>query len=303
MKKFFNILQIYLLIILLSFCYDSIAATQKTKFMHQNQCAECVAGPVVAKSLMEQHIPLNYIGIAFHNPNYILPYYYTGSPDNAVYEDNTPNDESLNHGEFKFQFSVKVPLWKDIFNHPTSLYAAYTQLTYWQVYNKTTFIRENDYEPEFYLENRVKWHLFNDWYVNFFNTGLVHQSNGIGTDLQRSWNRFFVEAIASSEHWFFSIKPWYVLSKNDNNTDIAQYLGYGRFLVGFKCNQHVVSLQAHSLVEQSARRATGELTWSFPITHYIKGYVQGFSGYGQSLIEYNHRTNSVGVGLALSDWV
>lgn len=259
--------------------------------------------PVVIRSINEQKIPPNYIGIAFYNPNYILPYYYTGSPDNAAYQGNTPNDESLTHAEFKFQLSVKVPIWKHILHYPTSLYAAYTQLSYWQLYNKSQFMRENDYQPEFFFETPVKWHLSKDWHINFMNIGINHQSNGFGNDLQRGWNRVYLEAIASSDHWMFSVKPWVIITRNNNNSDIGQYLGYGRFLLAYKCRQHVIALQAHNIVEQAAKHATGELTWSFPLTHYIKGYVQGFSGYGQSLIEYNHRTNSIGVGFALSDWM
>ncbi len=306
MRKPLVLCQLFALTILLSNPVFVFAAPTKPKCCpHKTKDTPVLVenSPVVDRYINEQMIPPNYVGIAFYKPNFILPYYYTGSPDNAAYEGNTPNDESLNHGEFKFQFSVKVPMWKNLFNTTTSLFAAYTQLSYWQVYNKTSFMRENDYEPEFYLETPVKWHLTKGWHVNFMNVGVNHVSNGFGTDLQRSWNRLYVDAVTSTDHWMFSIRPWVVLSKNGNNPDIAQYLGYARFLLAYKCQQQVIALEAHSIFEQSARRATGQLTWSFPITRYIKGYVQGFTGYGQSLIEYNHRTNSIGVGFALSDWV
>jgi phospholipase A1 len=35
----------------------------------------------------------------------------------------------------------------------------------------------------------------------------------------------------------------------------------------------------------------------------MKGYVQFFNGYGQNLIEYNHRTAAIGIGFAFSDWL
>jgi phospholipase A1 len=309
MRKPFIACQLFVLVVLL--CNSSFVLADSTKSKcHARKCKDMPipvalveSTPVIDRAINEQKIPSNYIGISFYNPNYVLPYYFTGSPDNSAYEGFTPNDVTLNNGEFKFQFSVKAPLWKNILDHNTSLYLAYTQLSYWQLYNKSTFMRENNYQPEFYFETPVKWHLSKDWHVNFINVGANHVSNGTGNGLQRRWDRVYLEAITSTEHWMFSVRPWLVITKNDNNPDIAKYLGYGRFLLAYKCHQQVVSFETHSIFEQGARYATGQLTWSFPITPYVKGYVQGFSGYGQSLIEYNHRTNSIGVGFALSDWV
>lgn len=87
------------------------------------------------------------------------------------------------------------------------------------------------------------------------------------------------------------------------NPNIGKYLGYGRIIISYKRKGQVFSLMSHNFIEGHARYVTGELTWSFPLTNYLKGYVDIFSGYGQSLIEYNHRTNSTGIGIALNDWV
>jgi phospholipase A1 len=64
-----------------------------------------------------------------------------------------------------------------------------------------------------------------------------------------------------------------------------------------------LTLETRNMIESGGRRSGTTVSWSFPMTKYLKGYVQVFSGYGQSLIEYNHRTNSVGMGIALSNWV
>lgn len=259
------------------------------------------SGPVEARAAKEDKLPPNYFAVGLYKPNYILPYYYTGSPYNAAYQNNTPTNEQLRHNEVKYQFSLKVPAWKNIFGHPSSLFLAYTQLSYWQLYNRRSFVSETDYQPEIFLANEVNWHLTNIWNLNFLNLGASHQSNGFGNTMERSWNRLYGEATTSTEHWMINLRPWIVLSTNKNNNNIASYLGYEEVTVSYKFFKQVLSLQAYNL--EHGKRASTELTWSFPLIPYIKGYVQAFSGYGQSLIEYNHRTNSAGIGIALNDWV
>jgi phospholipase A1 len=45
-----------------------------------------------------------------------------------------------------------------------------------------------------------------------------------------------------------------------------------------------------------------EFTWSFPVAGKLRGYLEVFHGYGESLIDYNHRATYVGVGVSLLDW-
>ncbi|MCC2667264.1 MAG: phospholipase [Gammaproteobacteria bacterium] len=297
MKKCFRTLSISLLGMLV---FLSTTCFSASKSLIDAQQPKTV---VEKRASKENILPSNYFLIDLYKPNYVLPYYATFSPDNAVYQNNTPNNESLKKNEFKYQISLKVPLWKRIFNSHSSLFLAYTQFSYWQLYNHSAFFRETDYEPELFLANQLNWHLLRNWQLTFMNIGVTHQSNGFGNQLERSWNRSYLEAIASSENCMVSLKPWYVLSTYPYNRDIAQYLGYGRLLIAYKFHQQVISLQAHNILESGGKHKTVELTYSFPLTPYIKGYVQAFSGYGQSLIEYRHRTNSLGIGIALNDWV
>ena len=262
--------------------------------------------PVLERQLKENKAESNPYSIVYYKPTYILPYYYTASPYNSVYLNNTPDNESLKSSEIKYQFSFKVPVWKNMLNSRTSLFLAYTQLSYWQAYDKRAFFRETDYEPELFFSWQVDYPFGKDWRLNAIHFGLVHQSNGEGNALERSWNRAYASVEASTDNWIVGFRPWIIFhdaTYERQNPNMSTYLGYEEMLVAYKNGNQVLSLGSRNLLESHGRRSGNTLSWSFPLTVYIKGYVQVFSGYGQSLIEYNHRTNSIGVGIALSNWV
>lgn len=260
---------------------------------------------VQQRTQKEDAVLNNPFAISFYQPTYIMPYYYTGSPYTTVYQGNLPDNQSLMHDEVKFQFSFKYPLWA--FNKKHTLYLAYTQMSYWQAYQSSPFFRETDYEPEIFLANQVNIHLPAGWKTNFLNIGAMHQSNGEGNNLERSWNRVYLNAIEGKGNWMVQIQPWYIIHDNSldtHNANIADYMGYGQMIFAYKYSRQVFSLMVRNEFESSFRRGALEATWSFPLgIRNLKGYVQVFSGYGQSLIEYNHYTNSAGIGLSLSDWL
>lgn len=256
--------------------------------------------------LKEKKITANDFAVTSYKENYALPFYYTGSPYNQVYLNATPDNERIKNMEIKYQLSFKVPIWKNIFSSLGSLYFAYTQLSYWQAYSKFPFFRETDYEPELFFNYLLKYRLTNLWTFDAFNIGINHQSNGFGNMMERTWERVYLELIFSSNHCLISIKPWYVISDpfyRMFNPDLANYLGYGEVTLAYRYAHQVITLKLHSLVEQGGKRITGVLSYGFPITSYFYGYIQIFSGYGQSLIEYNHRTNSIGLGIALNNLI
>jgi phospholipase A1 len=45
-----------------------------------------------------------------------------------------------------------------------------------------------------------------------------------------------------------------------------------------------------------------QFTWSFPVAGKLRGYMEILHGYGESLIDYNHRATYVGVGVSLLNW-
>ncbi|MCP3678785.1 MAG: phospholipase A [Gammaproteobacteria bacterium] len=108
----------------------------------------------------------------------------------------------------------------------------------------------------------------------------------------------------------YCLKPWVLIFKSDSsdlhNPDIADYLGYGRALVAYHFYHQTLSFMMRNVAESGFKRGAIEASWSFPLPFMpksIRGFAQFFSGYGQSLIEYDHYTNSGGIGIILSDWI
>ena len=245
--------------------------------------------------------------LSLYQPNYLLPAYYTFSPYHKIYQDNTPDAQKIQHVDVKFQFSIKIPIIVKILHLPSTLYLAYTQLSYWQAYNHSPFFRESNYEPALFISNNINWQWPFGWQMKFLNIGAMHESNGKGGKLERSWNRLYSEFIFGKGRWMVEFEPWFALDDSSirlHNPDIEHYLGHGLMIVAYKIHNNTISLKTYNNLESGFHRGSFQLSWSFPISTHLKGYVQYFNGFGQSLIEYNHRTsNSFGVGISISDWI
>ena len=236
--------------------------------------------------------------INLYQPTYALPAYYERYPDQAVYAGTTPNNQTLDNVEFKGQLSFIIPVVDNIAHTGIDLDASYTQLSYWQLYAQSQYFRETDYMPAVFFSSNF----LPNWQ---YNLGVEHQSNGRGGSNERSWNRLFGDLIFSKNNWMVDIDPWVQIFKSESSTlhnpDIQNYMGNGQITIAYKAGKNTFTLMERNNVESAFKRGTLQFTWSHPISKRFSFYAQAFSGFGESLIEYNHYVNAVGVGIALND--
>lgn len=244
-----------------------------------------------------------------HKPNYILLGAYNATGYNAEPYQEADNDPSLDvdDTEAQFQVSIKTPLAINILN-TIDIYAAYTNHSFWQVYNdRSAPFRETNHEPEGWVQFTPEWE-----FLGFRNTanifGIVHQSNGRGGSLSRSWNRLFANFVAERGNLALSLKPWYRIpedDEDDDNPDITDYLGHYELRAAYKWKEHVFGIMSRNNLESGFSKGAVEMSWSFPLWDYpyMKGYIQYFTGYGESLIDYDSYVNRIGIGVALTDWL
>lgn len=298
-------------------CYDQLVSDQSAKAIpsriaatanSSNQTApdtESSAAPPKAKALNkrideEKQGNSNAFLIRAYKPNYFLPVTYTTNRlDNPVYDFKPQQIES------KFQLSFQFNWWDHPLGTDSRFYFAYTQLSLWQTYNtKSAPFRETDYEPEAGLDVTINQDLMG---LNFrkLRASFIHQSNGQGGLRSRSWNRLALQTAFGWGNFAGALRGWYRIPESrttDDNPDITNYLGYGDLILAYKFPTGTLSATLRNNLK-SDNRGSIEIDYSFPFNKHIKGYVQYFNGYGESLIDYNRSINRIGIGIALTDWL
>jgi len=245
-----------------------------------------------------------------HKPNYMLlgAWNQRGYDSTRFAEAEGDPNYMLDDTEIQFQLSFKVPLAIDLFDGHVDIYAAYTNRSFWQAYNmdESQPFRETNHEPELWAQFANDWELFG--VTNVLNSfGYVHQSNGQGPALSRGWDRLYAKFMFEKEGFVVTVKPWIIINDENDNADgdIEDFMGHGEFHAAWERNDHVLSMMLRNQLESGFDRGATELSWSFPIGDYpyLKGYLQYFYGYGESLIDYDRRVNRIGLGISMTDWL
>ncbi len=265
-------------------------------------------GAVSRRLEAEEAVKKSPWAITPHRPNYILPYTYSFNPNVKPLKEAGSDQTNLDNAEVKFQISFKLPAWEGILGSNASLYFAYTQISLWQMYNSdnSSPFRDTNYEPEGFVRFDTDYDVLG-LKNRGISVGFAHQSNGRGNDAySRSWNRLYANFVFERGNFGCSLKPWYRIpedEEDDDNRHIEKYLGYGEFLAGYKWGDMVFAMMLRNNLRSDGNKGAIQLDWTFPLTRKLKGYVQFFNGYGESLIDYDHANQRIGVGVLLSDWL
>jgi len=285
-------------ILSIAFCISSLLAQQEQE-------------PLKERLEVEKENVLKPFTIMPHKPNFmLLGTYNIENYDSTLYQEEF-NDHSLvfEDIEAQFQLSLKVPIALNFFSGHMNIFGSYTNRSFWQVYNPeiSSPFRETNHEPELWLQFNHKNSLLG------FNhpltiIGLSHQSNGRSGALSRSWNRLYASFIFDKGNLAASFKPWIRISEDleeDDNPDIKEFMGHGEIRLIYKWEKNTFSMMLRNGFESNFSRAGYEFSWSFPFYKYgyFRGYLQGFSGYGESLIDYNNKVNRIALGVSITDFL
>ena len=247
-----------------------------------------------------------------YKPVYLLPVFWSAdpndrpSPSGGGDEQGNVEGVSLDDIEAKFQLSFKTKALENILGDNGDLWLGYTQSSRWQVFNHEASrpFRETNYEPEAMLVFRTGYSI-GDWRGRMWGIGINHESNGRGDPYSRSWNRVVGMVGFDRGDWALTVRPWWRISEDgeDDNPGIEDYIGRGDMTLVHVRGGHEFSLMArHSLRTGEDSRGALRFTWAFPLGDNLRGHLQVFDGYGESLIDYDHRSTHVGLGVSLLEW-
>ncbi len=317
-------------------CYDEVTAvpsSENTANSNDNPAEDTCGAGYTALSRqwnMRPNCESKLYHLLPYRQNYLITR-YSNNPNNQPTSANfgLARYQDLDHAELKFQLSIKVKVAEQI-GSLADLWFGYTQQSNWQAFNSTNArpFRNTDYEPELILAFPLHVQVSElDWAPRMINFGLVHQSNGQPDPLERSWNRIYaqigLDRDVDKAHDRFAVllRTWYRLpegSSQDDNPDIQHYLGYGDLLFFWRHGDSNLSALLRNNLQMQENHGSLQLNWSIPITRVtsldnvsvlpwmereLRFYVQFFTGYGETLIDYNHYQTTIGIGIMLTDWM
>ena len=262
---------------------------------------------------LDANDPHGILTVREHNPMYLMPVWYNSSPN---YAPSSPTRGAASQERFsdqkrietKMQVSFKSKIAEDLFKSRADLWFGYTQKSDWQIYNqgrRSAPFRNTDYEPEIFITQPVKAQLPWGGRLRMLGVGFAHQSNGQSRPESRSWNKVY--AMAGMEWDKLTVIPrvWMRLfdssGEDNDNPDLTKYLGYGDVKLQYRLNdKHNFSTTLR--YNPKSGYGAAEAAYTFPIKGKLQGVVRGFHGYGESLIDYNHKQSGIGFGLMFNGW-
>lgn len=220
---------------------------------------------------------------------------YVYNPNYIGYAYDFDDKDDRKHGEVKFQISLEKPLFDNLLGLDETWSVSYTQTSFWQTAMDSAPFRTTDYQPEVYVTVPTDF-----WGLDYIRAGYNHQSNGEDYEKSRSWNRAFLQTSFALGDVRVTPRVWHSFTFDEANDGIRQYMGYGDIKLDYDIKDHSFSaLWRNNLRFDSQNRGALELNWYFPLLGDIKGFVQYFTGYGESLEDFNNHVDKAMIGIAI----
>ena len=247
-----------------------------------------------------------------YQPNFLLPAHYSSNINKAPSSPTHPDGGTFlqyRQTEAELQLSLRAKVMEDVLLPNADVWFAYTQQSIWQMWNgqDSAPFRSSDYQPEAMYVVPVPektGNLGGGWRWRMVVAGIAHESNGEGNPLSRSWNFAYLGTTFTHADIALRARFNQRLGEEgvDDNPHITDYIGNTELSASWLPGETTMQLTARTSFK-STKRGSLKFEWTRPVfagkPDGLRYYVQLFSGYGETMLDYNHFQNSVGLGFTL----
>ncbi|MEO5688778.1 MAG: phospholipase A [Burkholderiaceae bacterium] len=245
-------------------------------------------------------------------PNFLLPAHYSSninkSPSSPTHQDGG-SFAQYRKTEAELQLSLRSKVAENLFLPNADVWVAYTQQSIWQLWNgqDSAPFRSSDYQPEAMFVVPIPdktGDLGGGWRWRMLTAGIAHESNGYGLPLSRSWNYVYLGTEFTHDDFALRARFNQRLGERgvDDNPHITDYIGNTELSAAWFPGEATMQLTGRTSFK-STRRGSLKFEWTRPVVAArpdgLRWYMQLFSGYGETMLDYNHRQNSIGLGFTL----
>ncbi|MGD1017749.1 MAG: phospholipase A [Verrucomicrobiia bacterium] len=219
------------------------------------------------------------------------------------------------HPSVEFQVSLKYKVldFKDNWNPLTHFYFAYTQTAFWSAFVRDPSFYDTSYKPSgfFYYPDILR----NQFCQLDLQSGGEHESNGRGGTEERSINTVYLQPTVTvdlPDNFQFTLQPraWVYFVVGDNNLNMADYRGYADLRTAVTWNDpnsgEKIQFATRLRLGDEANHAGLQCDLRFNLANapLLRKFnpaiqLQYFTGYGQTLLQYNQPSNGYRAGICL----
>ena len=292
---------------------------------------------IETRNLMHSLWEGNFFGLTPFHENYFLPLSVANNRYPRRSESVHPNAtltplqekyKTYSGTEAEFQISFKKQLSYNFFGWNEFIFVGYTQTVLWQLYARSSPFREMSYKPEIFLAVPSSDYFDDNYGLKAVRYGFLHESNGQDGYRSRSWNRLQATGLWQWNNLFLASRIWYRIPETqkpdnyyngngfepdgsetdpnqtgDDNPNIENYLGYGDLTFHYLYGKNQISsMFRYNFGIGGTNRGAVEFSWSYPFFHSknMFWYTKLFSGYGESLIDYDRSVTKTSFGFSFS---
>lgn len=222
----------------------------------------------------------------------------------GIYKDNyfisgIPLNEKITPGsaDAKYQISFRHRITKTILPFNTALLLTYSQLSFWNVYEKSLPFRDSNFNPGLALAKPIT---HKDHLIGVASISMEHQSNGRDSTYSRSWN--FLSASMTyfqNDQLSLDVKVWIGVLAEENK-DLFDYKGFGQVKLNYRTKRDHLRLSA-TINPRSLLKYNTILEVSYRPVDSLNQYLflQWYQGYAESLLDYDQYGSMLRAGICI----